>query len=120
MLGTVESEDESNKHQHNGNPNRYSTLSTPSSHTSTLTSAFLEIEDGLRRLDDARLARQRFVPSEQKSEMISKLALSAKLERALRWRMSGQDAVLRRKKAASVSTTLSAPVIDEKKAVAAA
>lgn len=38
---------------------------------------------------------QRFVPSEKKSELISKLALSAKLERALRWRMDKQDAVRR-------------------------
>ena len=38
---------------------------------------------------------QRFVPSEKKSELISKLALSAKLERALRWRMDGQDAIPR-------------------------
>jgi len=76
-----------------------------------MSSAFIEIEDGLRRLDDARLAKQRFVPSEQKVEMISKLALSAKLERALRWRMSAQDAVLRKK------VPVVAPVLSEKKVV---
>lgn len=81
--------------QHNGNPNRYSTYSNATStHTrsSTLTATFDNIEDGLRRLEDARLQKQRFVVSEQKSELISKLALSAKLERALRWRLSTQDA----------------------------
>lgn len=46
-------------------------------------------------MEDRRLMSQRFVPSEQKSEMISKLALGAKLERALRWRMDKQDAVAR-------------------------
>lgn len=46
-------------------------------------------------MEDRRLMSQRFVPSEKKSEMISKLALGAKLERALRWRMDGQDAVAR-------------------------
>ncbi|KAL7275911.1 hypothetical protein RUND412_001130 [Rhizina undulata] len=77
-------------------PRRFSNYtqlsSNPSITGSTKSAAFIEIEDGLRRLDDRRLACQRFVPSEQKSEMISKLALSAKLERALRWRMEKQDA----------------------------
>jgi hypothetical protein len=56
---------------------------------------FLEIKDSLQRLEDRRYASQRFVPSEKKSELISKLALGAKLERALRWRMDKQDAMPR-------------------------
>lgn len=52
-----------------------------------------EIESQLKRLEDSRMQKQRFVPSEKKSELISKLALGAKLERALRRRMSGQDAL---------------------------
>jgi len=73
---------------------RLSTYSDPSIAGSEK-AAFFEIEDGLRRMEDRRLMNQRFVPSEQKSEMISKLALGAKLERALRWRMDKQDAVAR-------------------------
>jgi len=43
------------------------------------------------------MQQQRFVVSEQKGEIINKLALGAKLDRALRWRMSGQDAEPRSK-----------------------
>jgi len=71
---------------------RFSTYSDPSI-TGSEKAAFFEIEDGLRRMEDRRLMNQRFVPSEQKSETISKLALGAKLERALRRRMDKQDAV---------------------------
>ncbi|RPA74706.1 hypothetical protein BJ508DRAFT_184299, partial [Ascobolus immersus RN42] len=60
--------------------------------TSTISTAFNDIENGLRRLDDVRLSKQRFEASEEKTDMFAKLALGAKLERALRWRMSGQDA----------------------------
>lgn len=55
-----------------------------------------EIESQLKRLEDSRLQKQRFIPSEKKFEMISKLALGAKLDRALRRRMSGQDALPKR------------------------
>ncbi|KAF8471790.1 hypothetical protein BDZ91DRAFT_790863 [Kalaharituber pfeilii] len=75
---------------------RSSTISTPST-TNSLCSTdelrFAEIETGLRRLEDSRMQKQRFVPSEKKSEVIAKLALGAKLDRALRRRMSGQDAL---------------------------
>ncbi|KAL9071257.1 MAG: hypothetical protein Q9157_005519 [Trypethelium eluteriae] len=47
------------------------------------------------RLEDKRLASQRYVPSAQKDGDMSKLALGAKLDRALGRRMSGQDAVYR-------------------------
>jgi len=76
----------------------YKVISSDPSIASVTTSekaAFHEIEDGLRRLEDRRFMSQRFEPSEKKSELISKLALSAKLERALRWRMDGQDAIPR-------------------------
>ncbi|RPB04911.1 hypothetical protein L873DRAFT_1665241 [Choiromyces venosus 120613-1] len=69
--------------------------SDPSIAPTSEKAVFIEIEDGLRRLEDRRYMSQRFVPSEKKSELISKLALSAKLERALRWRMDKQDAVQR-------------------------
>ena len=58
-----------------------------------------DIEDGLEKLDNKKLASQRFVPSQEKSENLSKLALGAKLERALGRRMGSQDAVMRVKKA---------------------
>lgn len=58
-----------------------------------------QIATGLEKLENKKLASQRFVPSETKSETLSKLALGAKLERALDRRMGSQDAVMRVKKA---------------------
>ncbi|KAH0555987.1 hypothetical protein GP486_006068, partial [Trichoglossum hirsutum] len=52
-----------------------------------------EFTEGLDRLEQKRLQQQRFVPSKEKSENLSKLALGAKVERALRRRMTSQDAV---------------------------
>jgi hypothetical protein len=46
----------------------------------------------LARLDEPRLANQRYVVSEDKRDEIGALALGAKLEKALARRMSGQDA----------------------------
>jgi len=60
------------------------------------------ITQGLDRLENKHLAQQRFVPSAQKSEDLSKLALGAKLERALGRRMGNQDAVMRKKKKVNV------------------
>ena len=52
---------------------------------------------GFERLEDKRLASQRYMLSNEKNDDMSKLALGAKLERALNRRMSGQDAVFRPK-----------------------
>jgi hypothetical protein len=52
---------------------------------------------GFERLEDSRLATQRYMLSNEKSDDMNKLALGAKLERALGRRMSGQDAVYRPK-----------------------
>jgi len=60
-----------------------------------------EIEEGLQKLENKKLATQRFVPSKEKSEHLSKLALGAKLERALGRRMGSQDAVMRVRKPVS-------------------
>jgi hypothetical protein len=57
-----------------------------------------DIEEGLEKLEDKKLASQRFVLSQERSENLSKLALGAKLERALGRRMGGQDAVMRETK----------------------
>ena len=51
----------------------------------------------LARLESKRLQQQRYIPSREKTESLSQLALQAKLERALGRRMTGQDAVLRTK-----------------------
>ncbi|KAF2087741.1 hypothetical protein K490DRAFT_65580 [Saccharata proteae CBS 121410] len=47
---------------------------------------------GLDRLEDQRLQQQRYVATPEKNENMSKLALGAKLDRALSRRMTGQDA----------------------------
>ncbi|OAL68791.1 hypothetical protein A7D00_7281 [Trichophyton violaceum] len=94
------------------NSKRYSTISNQTT-SSTMTGdsrmaeikelsaglARLEIKElsaGLARLENKRLSQQRFVPTPEKSESLSKLALGAKVERALGRRMSSQDAVMRK------------------------
>ncbi|KAI9055263.1 hypothetical protein LZ554_000227 [Drepanopeziza brunnea f. sp. 'monogermtubi'] len=57
-----------------------------------------DIENGLIKLENKKLATQRFVPTKEKTEHLSSLALGAKLERALGRRMGGQDAVMRERK----------------------
>jgi hypothetical protein len=49
----------------------------------------------LARLEEPRLANQRYVVSEDKRDEIGALALGAKLEKALARRMSGQDAMFK-------------------------
>lgn len=49
-------------------------------------------------MQDERLDKQRYVMNENKSDEVSKLALGAKVERALARRMVGQDATFRPKK----------------------
>ncbi|EAU31171.1 conserved hypothetical protein [Aspergillus terreus NIH2624] len=65
---------------------------------------FHNLRDGLERLENKPLQKQRFVPTPEKSDNLSKLALGAKVERALGRRMTGQDAVMRK------------PVLNEKTA----
>ena len=57
-----------------------------------------DLTEGLERLENKPLTQQRFVPSEAKTDDLSKLALGAKVERALGRRMTGQDAVMRQTK----------------------
>ena len=81
--------------------NRFSTYSGAPSLASTgssLDPRSAEIKNwsqSFERLEDKRLSQQRYVPSAQKDGDMSKLALGAKVERALGRRMSGQDAVYR-------------------------
>lgn len=89
---------------------RYSTYSmTPSDAPTTLstdsmTAEIRPIVDGLERLKNPRLADQRVYLNEEKTTNLQKLALSAKLERALDRRMSSQDAVMRPRKPSVVVT----------------
>lgn len=54
-----------------------------------------QLSIGLERLENKPLLKQRFVPTPEKSENLSKLALGAKVERALGRRMTSQDAIMR-------------------------
>ncbi|KAF2009335.1 hypothetical protein BU24DRAFT_358821 [Aaosphaeria arxii CBS 175.79] len=58
---------------------------------------------GFERMEDKRLVQQRYALSTDRADDMSKLALGAKLDRALGRRMSGQDAVFKPK------------ILDEKK-----
>ncbi|CZT16801.1 uncharacterized protein RCC_02635 [Ramularia collo-cygni] len=60
----------------------------------------------LDRMNDERVDRQRFVMSSNKIEEVSKIALGAKVDRALSRRMVGQDAVFRPKKALTEKRSL--------------
>jgi hypothetical protein len=84
---------------YSGSPSFQSNTSTTTINTQTSgISEIKHITTGLDRLENKPLAAQRFVPSERKCEDLSKLALGAKLERALGRRMVGQDAEMRVKR----------------------
>lgn len=84
---------------------RYSTYSNAAS-VQTNDSAHAEIRDiatGLDRMENKALSSQRVMLSEEKTDNLRKLALGAKLDRALGRRMTGQDAVMRPRKKPVVS-----------------
>lgn len=76
------------------------------------------LTQGLDRLENKHLQQQRFVPSQKKTDDLSKLSLGAKVERALGRRMTDQDAVFRVKRP-SPKTSNSFPFLDEKDALKA-
>lgn len=88
---------------------RFSTYSmspsvAPTVHTSdSATAEIRDIERGLDRMENKALAKQRVVLSEEKSDNLNKLALGAKLDRALGRRMHSQDAVMRDRKPSDAS-----------------
>ncbi|KAJ5360029.1 hypothetical protein N7517_009220 [Penicillium concentricum] len=94
--------------QSNRNSKRFSTVSgSPSLAASDRTNSTLpngdpriadifQLHDGFERLENKPLTKQRFVPTEEKSNNLNKLALGAKVERALGRRMTSQDAVMRK------------------------
>lgn len=73
------------------------------------------IASGIARMENKALSSQRVMLSEERSSYMAKLALGAKLDRALDRRMSSQDAVMRPRAKTLPSSTLS-----EKASVAAA
>ncbi|KAF5974533.1 hypothetical protein FBULB1_7757 [Fusarium bulbicola] len=76
----------------------YSMAPSLSPTVGTTDSAHAEIRDiatGLDRMENKALSSQRVTLTDEKTDTMSKLALGAKLERALDRRMSGQDAVMR-------------------------
>lgn len=79
-------------------------------HNNTTSDARLEeIKEwstGFDRLESKRLQQQRYQPTPEKSENLSKLALGAKVERALGRRMTDQDATFRTKVVSEKPTTL--------------
>ncbi|KAJ5105104.1 hypothetical protein NUU61_002451 [Penicillium alfredii] len=93
--------------QSNRNSKRFSTVSGSPSLASERTTGSLpsgdprladiaHLSDGLQRLENKPLQKQRFVPTAEKTDNLNKLALGAKVERALGRRMTGQDAVMRK------------------------
>lgn len=79
-----------------GNSVRGSTMSLSASDPKT--ADIRSFADTLDRMNDERADKQRFVMSSNKTEEVSKIALGAKLDRALSRRMVGQDAVFKPKK----------------------
>ena len=71
---------------------------TPSEKASPLAQEVSNLQTGLARLEDPKLESQRYNISDVKKEEINKLALGAKIERALGRRMVGQDATFSSKK----------------------
>ena len=67
------------------------------------TNEIQDIENGLDRMENKALTEQRVALTEEKSANLNKLALGAKLDRALGRRMSGQDAVMRERKPSNVT-----------------
>lgn len=71
--------------------------------TASASAEIQDIEKGLDRMENKALSQQRVILTEEKSANMSKLALGAKLDRALGRRMHGQDAVMRERKQPSTN-----------------
>ncbi|KHN97294.1 uncharacterized protein MAM_04891 [Metarhizium album ARSEF 1941] len=91
---------------------RFSTYSMTPSFAPTIKtsdSAQTEIREialNLDRMENKALSLQRVMLSDEKTDNMSKLALGAKLDRALDRRMSGQDAVMRPRRNGSVNVAM--------------
>ena len=71
------------------------TTHTSAAHGDTRLQEIKEWTQGFDRLESKRLQQQRYDPTPEKSDNLSKLALGAKVERALERRMTDQDAAMR-------------------------
>lgn len=82
--------------------------------TESAVAEFQGIQQSLDRIEkgDRRISEQRVELDDNKRVLFQKLALGAKLDRALGRRMSGQDAVMRKR----TSSTLSQKGLSEKDA----
>jgi len=92
--------------------NRFSTYSQAIS-VATTDSAREEItaiEEGFDKLHNKKLESQRCDLTVEKRDNMGKLALGAKLERALGRRMGGQDAVMRKKSPSQSSGSPTSPI----------
>ncbi|KAM3070573.1 hypothetical protein ACMFMF_008026 [Clarireedia jacksonii] len=96
--------------------NRFSTYTAVSIETTeSAREEFSAIENGIDKLHVPKLESQRHDLSPEKRDNLGKLALGAKLERALGRRMGGQDAVMRKKSPSqSAGSPLNASPINEK------
>ncbi|ROV92866.1 hypothetical protein VSDG_06338 [Cytospora chrysosperma] len=81
--------------------------------TDSAVAEITDIEKGLDRMENKALSSQRVMLSEERSDNLKKLALGAKLDRALDRRMSSQDAVMRTR-TKSTGSTASQNSFDEK------
>lgn len=81
--------------------------------TDSAVAEITDIEKGLDRMENKALSSQRVMLSEERSDNLKKLALGAKLDRALDRRMSSQDAVMRTR-AKSTGSTVSQDSFCEK------
>ncbi|KAL1887161.1 hypothetical protein Sste5346_010404 [Sporothrix stenoceras] len=90
---------------------RFSTYSMAPSYAPTVrttdsaTAEITTIEKGLDRMENKALQQQRVVLNEEKTAVFQKLALGAKLDRALERRMTGQDAEMRLPRAKKTEET---------------
>lgn len=88
---------------YSGQPSFAASENTVNTHTSTTSSSDPRLQEikewtqGFDRLESKRLQQQRYQPTPEKSESLSKLALGAKVERALDRRMTDQDAAMKPK-----------------------
>lgn len=87
-------------------PSLAATMETNDSRTNEIR----DIATGLDRMENKALSSQRVFLTEEKTTNMQKLALGAKLDRALERRMSGQDAVMRPRKATLTGGVNSAAV----------
>ena len=93
---------EKNRVPYGNNDPAASTSSSTLSSTDPKTQDLKNWSGTLERMQDERLEKQRYVMTEVKTAEVSKLALGAKVERALSRRMTSQDAVFTKNKKVEV------------------